>query len=82
MLQEVKSGGSLLDQHVHDVDMIKWLFGKPESVSTFGKNVIAGSGYDIVSTHYHYNDGKIINAQDDWTMNGSYGFEMTYKSEF
>lgn len=82
LLHKDKSGGCLLDQHVHDVDMINWLFGKPSAVSTIGRNVIEGSGYDIVSTQYIYEDGKVVNAQDDWTLNGDYGFEMLYRVSF
>lgn len=81
LLDKEKSGGVLLDQHVHDVDMINWLFGKPEKVSTIGKNVITGSGYDIVSTNYFYLD-KVVNAQDDWTLNGDYGFKMSFRVNF
>ena len=82
LLQEDKSGGCILDQHVHDVDMINWLFGKPEKVSSIAKNVVPGSGYDIVSTNYIYEDGKVVNAQDDWTLNGEYGFQMLYRVNF
>ena len=82
LLQKEKSGGCLFDQHIHDVDTINWLFGTPDSVSTIAKNVIKGNGYDIVSTNYLYDDGKVINAQDDWTLNGDYGFEMTYRVNF
>jgi predicted dehydrogenase len=82
LLDKNRSGGCLMDQHVHDIDMINWLFGKPEMVSTIGKNVIPGSGYDIVSTNYIYSDGKVVNAQDDWTLNGDYGFEMLFRVNF
>lgn len=82
LMDKNKSGGCLLDQHVHDVDMINWLFGKPDAVTTLGKNVIKGSGYDIVSTNYIYEDGKVINAQDDWTLNGDYGFGMLFRVNF
>lgn len=81
-LNEQKSGGCILDQHIHDVDMINWLFGKPEMVSTLAANVIPESGYDIVSTNYIYEDNKVINAQDDWTLNGEYGFQMAFRVNF
>lgn len=77
-----KSGGVLLDQHVHDVDTINWLFGTPEYVATLARNVIPGSGYDAVSTNYYYPDGKVINAMDDWTINGDFGFEMIFRVNF
>lgn len=82
LLQKEKGGGCLFDQHVHDVDMIHWLFGKPEAVSSLGRTVFEGSGNDAVSTNYIYPDGKVINAQDDWTLNGDFGFEMSYRVNF
>ena len=83
LLTHEKSGGCLLDQHVHDVDTIVWMFGLPKAVSTTGKKVIPGSGYDIVSTNYIYEDGKVVNAQDDWSINGNgYGFEMLFRMNF
>lgn len=77
-----KSGGCITDMHIHDADMIHWLFGKPDRVSTLARNVIPGSGYDTVSTHYMYEDGKVLNAQADWTLQGDYGFSMTYRVNF
>lgn len=82
LMQKEKSGGCLFDQHVHDIDTINWFFGKPTSVSTIAKNIIKGNGYDIVSTNYIYEDGKVINAQDDWTLNGDFGFEMRFRVNF
>ncbi|WP_019910633.1 Gfo/Idh/MocA family protein [Paenibacillus sp. HW567] len=76
------SGGCILDMHIHDADMVHWLFGKPDKVSTLARNVIPGSGYDTVSTHYVYPDGKVLNAQADWTLEGDYGFSMTYRVNF
>ncbi|MGG4146533.1 Gfo/Idh/MocA family oxidoreductase [Paenibacillus algorifonticola] len=77
-----KSGGAVLDMHIHDTDIIHWLFGKPEQVSTLARNVIPGSGYDTVSTNYVYPDGKVLNAQADWTLEGDFGFAMTYRVNF
>lgn len=82
LLQKDKAGGALLDQHIHDVDTINWLFGLPKSVSTSGVVVFEGSGYDIVSSTYHYEDGKVISAEDDWTINGDFGFEMRFRVTF
>lgn len=83
LLQQEKSGGCLMDQHIHDVDTINWLFGMPKAVSTSGLVVHQGSGYDIVSTTYHYSDGKVISAEDDWTINSDdFGFEMRFRINF
>lgn len=81
-LDEKLSGGAILDMHIHDSDMIQHLFGKPRKVSTIGRNVLPGTGYDICSTHYVYPDGKVINAQVDWTLEGDFGFYMGYRVNF
>ncbi|MCL1796263.1 MAG: Gfo/Idh/MocA family oxidoreductase [Clostridia bacterium] len=82
LLDETRSGGCLLDQHVHDVDMVNWLLGKPLAVSTLGVNRHPGGGFDAVSTQYRY-EGMVINTQDDWTMNGAdMPFQMLFRVNF
>ncbi|QNK59500.1 Gfo/Idh/MocA family protein [Paenibacillus sp. PAMC21692] len=76
------SGGCMVDMHIHDTDVINWLFGKPESVSSIARNVVPGSAYDVVSTNYVYPDGKVLNAQADWTLGGDFGFSMTFRVNF
>lgn len=66
---EKLSGGAMLDLHIHDVDMINALFGKPEAVSAIAANVIPGSGYDAMSVHYIYPD-MFVTATCDWTIKG------------
>ncbi|WP_214629269.1 Gfo/Idh/MocA family protein [Paenibacillus agaridevorans] len=82
MLDERLSGGGLLDLHIHDVDMIYWLFGRPEWVSAVGQNVYEGSGYDVVSAHFGYGDQKVIHAASDWSLEGDYEFQMTFRVNF
>jgi len=82
LLDEVRSGGCLLDQHIHDVDIVNWLFGIPDAVSTIGINVIPGAGFDALSSNYRYG-GFVVNTQDDWTQNGNGApFKMTYRANF
>ncbi|MEF2245106.1 MULTISPECIES: Gfo/Idh/MocA family protein [unclassified Paenibacillus] len=81
-LDGTQSGGCMVDMHVHDTDVINWLFGMPTHVSSLARNVIPGSAYDTVSTNYFYPDNKVINAQADWTLQGDFGFSMTYRVNF
>ncbi|OAB32065.1 oxidoreductase [Paenibacillus macquariensis subsp. defensor] len=81
-LEGEKSGGCIMDMHIHDADMVHWLFGKPEKVSSIARNIIPGSGYDMVSTNYIYPDNKVVNAQADWTLEGDHGLVMTYRLNF
>ncbi|MHA0857736.1 Gfo/Idh/MocA family protein [Paenibacillus sp. CMAA1364] len=77
-----KSGGNIMDMHLHDTDMINWLFGMPDQVSALGRKDDSGSRYDAVSTNYIYPDGKVLNAMSDWTLQGDFGFAMTYRVNF
>lgn len=82
MLNREKSGGCLLDQHIHDVDTLNWLLGSPKGVSTQGKIYFQGSGYDMVSTNYEY-ENMVVNAQDNWTINNDdFGFQMRFRFSF
>ncbi len=72
--QAAASGGALLDLHIHDVDMIHWLFGAPRSVSSRGYG--AGGAIDHVSTHYHYADGPLVVAEGGWALSDGFGFRM------
>lgn len=82
LLQREKGGGGLFDQHVHDVDMVHYLFGMPESVSSSGITVYNGSGHDAVSTNYYFKDSKVVNVQNDWTINGEFGFGYSFRVNF
>ena len=82
ILQKNKSGGALLDMHVHDIDIINYLLGSPKSVYALGKNIVKDSGVDIVSTNYFYPDGPVVNATCNWVLNGEFGFNMTYLATF
>lgn len=62
------SGGAILDLHIHDVDIICWLFGPPRSVSAAAAVVIPGSGYDAMSVNYHFGNGVFVHAGCDWTI--------------
>jgi predicted dehydrogenase len=48
-----RSGGSLLDLQVHDVDFIHWILGHPQSVYTVGIQSPTG-GWDHVHTTLNY----------------------------
>ncbi len=74
-------GGALHDQHVHDVDMVHWLFGMPKAVSSLGRIVYEGSGHDTVATNYIFENGVVATATDDWSMK-SMPFTMEFRVNF
>jgi predicted dehydrogenase len=68
-------GGALFDLHIHDVDFINFLFGRPTSV--FSTGVTRGSGsIDHVVTQYHYPGGPVVYAEGSWLL--AKGFNMAY----
>ncbi|NLD88427.1 MAG: Gfo/Idh/MocA family oxidoreductase [Clostridiales bacterium] len=81
IIQREYGGGGLFDQHIHDTDMIRWLFGTPDAVSTRGVTIRPGSAYDICSTNYYYDD-KVVSARDDTTYCGQYGFKYGFTVNF
>lgn len=74
---ERRSGGMVLDLHIHDTDFVQYLFGMPRAVSSFAAPAPAGGIAHIV-THYHYDDDKVVTAEGGWAMTGSFGFEMSF----
>ena len=62
-----RSGGCITDLHIHDVDIIRYLFGEPKSVSCHASTSICK--YDTVHTTFFY-DGTPITAVGDWTLTG------------
>jgi predicted dehydrogenase len=69
-----RSGDAALDLHIHDVDMILHLFGKPQSVRSVGAD--DGGGYfSHISTVYRYPDLSVVST-GGWGMASSYPFNM------
>lgn len=66
-----KSGGALLDLHLHDTDFINWIFGMPEAVRTCGI-CRDNDGIDELMTTYIYSDGPVINAESSWCRSSWY----------
>ncbi len=76
-----RSGGAILDLHIHDTDFVQHLFGTPDAVSSYGykKNT---DHIDHVTTVYHYPDGPHVTAEGGWAMTKGFAFKMTYCVNF
>ncbi|MBC7833647.1 MAG: TIM barrel protein [Phycisphaerales bacterium] len=76
-----RSGGALLDLHIHDVDFLYWCFGAPEAVSSAGS-------LDHLTTLYHYAESPTlapqahITAEGGWDLDAAAGFSMRYTVVF
>ncbi len=76
-----KGGGAIFDQHIHDVDMVQYLYGMPKAVSTVGKICVPGSSYDTCATNYIYDEGYCIHTENLW-VNYQGGFRHGFRADF
>jgi predicted dehydrogenase len=77
LLDEKRSGGMILDMHIHDTDFVQYLFGLPREVCSFGTDNSTGELIHIV-TEYLYDDDIIVTAEGSWAMMPTFGFEMSF----
>jgi predicted dehydrogenase len=67
-----RSGGALVDLHIHDADFVRWLFGDPAEVSSTGS-------LDHVTTLYRYRNGPAhVVAEGAWDHDAGFQFRMRY----
>ena len=76
-----KSGGALLDLHIHDADFVQFCFGRPRSVFSTGFSRVSGA-VDHVMTQYEVEGGASVTAEGGWAMNPGFGFNMAYTAVF
>lgn len=72
LIDPKRSGGCAIDMHVHDVDLVHWLFGVPDclrSVMTSGKVEC-----ESIFTQYFYED-LFVSTSADWSMSATFPFE-------
>lgn len=74
------SGSALLDLHLHDTDLVRYFFGRPASVTSFGvKGFRSDNGIDHVVTNYDFGDGSLIMAEGGWDPAKTTPFEMSFQ---
>jgi predicted dehydrogenase len=76
LLDEARSGGAIVDLHIHDVDYINYLLGVPKAVCSRG--VVGGVSklaIDSVTTQYVYDGGPQVTAEGSWALMPGFGFD-------
>ena len=72
------SGGVIYDLHIHDCDMIRWLFGEPKAFSAVAaKNFVK---HDTVFVQYYYDELPVA-AVAEWSLKGT-KFHAGYRVGF
>jgi predicted dehydrogenase len=76
-MDEQRSGGMVLDLHIHDTDYVQYLFGVPHALCSHAAQGPHGGTAHIV-TKYLYDDDKVVTAEGSWAVMESFGFEMSF----
>ncbi|GHU97753.1 hypothetical protein FACS1894211_00150 [Clostridia bacterium] len=79
LMDEKKSGGAMLDLHVHDADYMLYLFGKPKKMKAFPN--VSGEKWSSVTACCDYGDFSVI-LEGSWDYPSSFPFEMSYIAAF
>ncbi len=74
---ESRSGGIVLDLHIHDTDYLLYLLGRPQAVYSRGSRG-PGRGVVHVATEYVYGDGQVATAEGSWAVMPLFGFQMSF----
>lgn len=75
LMDSARSGGALLDLHVHDVDFAQHLLGVPNTIEARGSSGVSG-GIDHVVATYGYSDGRYALIEGGWCFHAPWPFEM------
>ncbi|MHC4311682.1 MAG: Gfo/Idh/MocA family protein [Planctomycetota bacterium] len=77
IMNEQRSGGVVMDLHIHDSDFVQYMFGMPRAVfSSGGKDSKGRLGH--VVTQYLYDNDSVITAEGGWALMPAFGFEMSF----
>ncbi len=75
------SGGSVLINLTHDIDLMRYLIRKIESVHCFGSSIIrAGDAEDSAAVNLKYENGVLSTLSISDTMVGPWSWEQTSKA--
>lgn len=77
---EQKSGGVVLDLHVHDLDFLRWMLGEPDRFSCKATTFESGMVNQIVTS---YQFGPVFaTAEGTWNVSPAMPFEASYRACF
>jgi len=82
MTDAARSGGAMLDLHVHDVDFVNYLLGRPSRIYARAIKTPATGGYDLVSALYSYDSGPEVLVDAAWYQALTFDFRASYLAVF
>ncbi len=79
LLKHELSGGAAQDLHIHDMDYVLSLFGKPNNMKSV-KNII-GEKSSYINSLLTYDD-FVVSVEGTWNLPGTYPFAATFRVVF
>lgn len=79
LLKNELSGGAAQDLHIHDIDYVLSILGKPNTLKTV-KNII-GEKSSYISSFMIY-DETVVSVEGTWALPGTHPFEATFRVVF
>ena len=76
-----RSGGAVLDLHVHDVDVAQWTFGQPDQITAAGRLTQTGLAMGI-DAQWSYPGGSQLHIHGRWDTQPGAPFRWAYQVEF
>ena len=74
-----RSGGCILDMHIHDIDMVRWLLGEPTAVSAITYDTVAK--WAVENTRMYY-DNTLVVVNGSWDEPKSSHFYWGFNAGF
>lgn len=74
-----KSGGCIMDMHIHDVDMVRFLLGEPQAVSTVALDDVVQ--WQVENTRMYY-DNKLVVINGSWDESKKCSFKCGFRVRF
>jgi predicted dehydrogenase len=75
-----KSGGAILDMHIHDVDSALWMFGQPKDIAVVGRS--DGNLPMSIDATWRYPTGAQIQLHGRWDHQPKAPFRFAFTIEF
>lgn len=80
-LDPARSGGPILDLHLHDLDFVHYLLGKPDGIQATARISPATGTYDTIHAFFTYTDGPQVHMRGGWS-NAQIPFQAGFDAWF
>ncbi len=66
-LDPARSGGSMYDLHIHDVDFVNYLLGAPDHILASSRRATLNSGCEVIHALFGYAGGPQVSISGGWS---------------